>query len=53
VPIKSWFEDQNDIELYELSTFLKELSNFSDIRTVLGVIAVDSIASKQQTTSVN
>jgi len=53
VPIKSWFDDQKDIELYELNIFLKELNNFSDVRTVLGVIATDSIAAKQETTSIN
>jgi len=31
---------------------LKNLNNFADVRTVLGVIAKDPIASKQQTTSV-
>jgi hypothetical protein len=51
VPIKSWFDDQSDTELYGLCEFLKNLNNFSDVRTVLGVIAKDPIASKQQTTS--
>jgi hypothetical protein len=51
VPIKSWFDDQSDTELYGLCEFLKNLNNFADVRTVLGVIAKDPIASKQQTTS--
>jgi len=34
-----------------LCEFLKNLNNFADVRTVLGVIAKDPIASKQQTTS--
>lgn len=51
MPIKSWFDDQSDTELYGLCEFLKNLNNFSDVRTVLGVIAKDPIASKQQTTS--
>lgn len=51
MPIKSWFDDQSDTELYGLCEFLKNLNNFADVRTVLGVIAKDPIASKQQTTS--
>lgn len=51
VPIKSWFDDQSDTELWGLCEFLKNLNNFSDVRTVLGVVAKDPIASKQNTTS--
>jgi len=53
VPIKSWFEDRDDKELSELTNFLTDLTSFADVRTVLGVVANDSVASKQQTTSVN
>ena len=33
IPIKSWYDDYNDIELYKLIPILKNLSGFYDVRT--------------------
>lgn len=33
IPIKSWFDDYNDIELFKLVPILKNLSGFYDVRT--------------------
>ena len=33
IPIKSWFDDYNDIELLKLVPILKNLSGFYDVRT--------------------
>ena len=33
IPIKSWFDDYNDIELFKLIPILKNLSGFYDVRT--------------------
>lgn len=52
VPIRSWFDDINDQELYALSTFLSELNKFKDVRTVLSRVASDEVASKPATSSI-
>lgn len=35
IPIKSWFDDQTDRELYELLPILEELSKVEDVPQVL------------------
>jgi len=35
IPIESWFEDPNDVELIKLDQFLKTLHGVKDVRSVV------------------
>lgn len=52
VPIRSWFDDTTDKELFALTAFLVELNKFKDVRTVLSRVASDEVASKPATSSI-
>ena len=44
IPIKSWYGDKNDIELFKLLPILKKLSTFKDVRTEIKKIVDEKIS---------
>lgn len=43
IPIKTWFDDENDLELEALSPFLERLAKVNDIRDYLREIIIDNV----------
>jgi len=49
LPIKSWFDDMNDRELFDLAIILEEINKFDDVREILGKVAASELCSKPNT----
>jgi len=49
LPIKSWFDDMNDRELFDLAIILEEINKFDDVREILSKVAASELCSKPNT----